>query len=211
MKALPKRMLRHYQFAKYEQHLVNKDNELCKLSTIDWSPFIAGLIQTFDDERNVYLLLEHIPSGTLRGVMNANPIFPIEAATFCFMNIICGLQHLYDHGIVHRDIKPENILVSPDGYLVLTDLGSSAFAHDDHADWTYIGTPLYGPPEIQQAWEVDPNRTEGSTREERHSIDIYCAGMIFFEMMYGRLVRSFSPSSSADLANIVASLSSTRP
>lgn len=187
LKAIPKRILRHVRPADITLHLLDKDNEICKLTTLDWNPFVSGLLQYFDDKQNVYLLLELMPHGTLRDIMNRQSPLSMKDATFYFMNIACGLKHLRDHGIVHRDIKPENILLGRDGYLVLTDFGSSAFASDDDAEWTFIGTPIYGPPETHQAWEDDECRTAELTTEDRYAIDMYCAGMIFFEMIYGRL------------------------
>lgn len=141
-----------------------------------------------------------MPHGTLRDIMSRQSSLSLQDATFYFMNIVCGLKHLFDHGVVHRDIKPENILLGPDGYLVLTDFGSSAFANDDEAEWTYIGTPMYGPPEIQQAWEDDPFVTVELTKEDRYAIDMYCAGMILFEMIFGRLVRPLSVTRSHGLS-----------
>ena len=47
--------------------------------------------------------------------------------------ILKGLYHLHQKGIVHRDIKPENILLSARGVCKLIDFGVSDLLHD-HQD-----------------------------------------------------------------------------
>ena len=47
--------------------------------------------------------------------------------------ILKGLYHLHQNGIVHRDIKPENILLSARGVCKLIDFGVSDLLHD-HQD-----------------------------------------------------------------------------
>ena len=49
----------------------------------------------------------------------------VSVQVYCF-EIVLGLKHLHDNGVVFRDLKPSNILVSDNGHLKLCDLGLAA-------------------------------------------------------------------------------------
>jgi len=63
--------------------------------------------------------------------------------------LVEGVRHLHQHGILHRDIKPSNVLVTKDGRVVLLDFGmATEFTADQRADMLRIaGTPEYISPE----------------------------------------------------------------
>ena len=57
-----------------------------------------------------------------------------------------GIGHLHKNNIMHRDIKPENILIDEDGYLLITDYGTSAIVKENelkNVHNTYVGTGPY--------------------------------------------------------------------
>jgi serine/threonine protein kinase len=40
-----------------------------------------------------------------------------------FKQLLSGLAHVHDHGVIHRDVKPANIFIAPDGSLKIGDFG----------------------------------------------------------------------------------------
>ena len=57
-----------------------------------------------------------------------------------------GIGHLHKHNIMHRDLKPENILIDEDGFLRITDFGTSAIVKENELKIvhnTYVGTGPY--------------------------------------------------------------------
>jgi serine/threonine protein kinase len=121
--------------------------------------------------------------------------------------IAAAMQAAHDAGVVHRDLKPANIMVKDDGEPVVMDFGL-AWRHVEHdprltPSGIAVGTPAYAAPE-----QIDSQRQEvGPT------CDIYSLGVIFYEMLAGRL--PFQGTVWAILAQILTKepepLSSHRP
>lgn len=161
---------------------MKKDAERSRLAELPWNPFINGIMQTFYDDRNLYLMLELIPSGSFRSALRRRAPFDAATAAFYYANIVCGLTFLEEHDIVHRDLKPDNILMGPDGYLSLADFGSAALELEE-TDWMLVGTPAYIAPEC-----ISP---QGQTGSYGKSVDWWASGCILHEMLTGKMVSFF--------------------
>ncbi|KAJ7681753.1 kinase-like domain-containing protein [Mycena rosella] len=158
-----------------------RNRERTALVSMEWNPFIAGILDTFYDARNMYMMLEYSPCGTLHEII-VRGVTPVNAL-FYFANIVCGLQHLHKHGFVHRDLKPGNILVGSDGYLSLCDFGPTApiprdseVATEITHNWFGEGTLGYQAPEIITLDGQPPDVRFGT------AIDWWAAGTILFLM-----------------------------
>ncbi|KAG6917915.1 hypothetical protein DXG01_000352 [Tephrocybe rancida] len=159
----------------------NKDIERSVLTKLPWNPFVAGVLQTFVDELNLYTMLEFIPCGSLRGLLQSHGPFDSTSSTFYFSNIAVGIEFLEAHNVYHRDLKPENILVAADGYLVLADFGEGAHEHDyANTKWIQVGSPAYSAPELMSS-SLDEEKTIFS------GVDWWSAGIILYEMTYRKL------------------------
>ena len=55
--------------------------------------------------------------------MGGDPGFEMQRARFYAAEVVCGLEHLHQQGIVYRDCKPENILLDDHGHVRISDLG----------------------------------------------------------------------------------------
>lgn len=55
--------------------------------------------------------------------MGGEPGFELTRARFYSAEVVCGLEHLHQQGIVYRDCKPENILLDDHGHVRISDLG----------------------------------------------------------------------------------------
>jgi serine/threonine protein kinase len=171
------------------------------LSGLPWSPWVNGVVGAFQDELNLYLMLEFIPSGCFQDVIQTRGPFDAATARFYFANIVAGLYFLHGEGIVHRDIKPANILVRPDGYLTIADFGYARL--DDGSgtsmEWLMIGTPLYMAPELlcyQQGTGC--------------SVDWWAAGVTLYEMITKRSVSAVDYHETSFLISFSLSLAMTK-
>ena len=68
-----------------------------------------------------YIVMEYIDGITLKEYIERQGSLRWKDAVYFTLQILKGLQHAHDKGIVHRDIKPQNIMVLADGTIKVTD------------------------------------------------------------------------------------------
>ena len=71
---------------------------------------IAPLYGYFQDEKNVYLLVEYCTGGQLLELLRKNRRMEEPEVSRIIKQIIEGIDYIHKELIIHRDIKPENIL-----------------------------------------------------------------------------------------------------
>ena len=111
-------------------------------------PFIVKLRYSFQNEKNLYFVLDYCPGGELFFYLSKIGPFNERAAKFYAANILLALECLHQNGIVYRDLKPENILISKDGYAILTDFGLSKENMFGQKTTSICGTSEYLAPEV---------------------------------------------------------------
>ena len=124
-----------------------------------------------------YIVMEHIEGITLKEYIEQNgPLSWNEAIHFA-LQILRGLQHAHDKGVVHRDIKPQNIMVLEDGTIKVTDFGIARFARSEQRTITdkAIGSVHY----------ISPEQARGEKTDEK--ADVYSVGVMLYEMLTGQL------------------------
>ncbi|KAL3241223.1 serine/threonine protein kinase PSK2 RNJ42_03315 [Nakaseomyces bracarensis] len=127
-------------------------SEIQILATINKKPHenILGLLDFFEDEE--YYYLETPPHGEA-GSVDLFDIIEFKTnmtefeAKLIFKQIVSGIKHLHDQGIVHRDIKDENVIVDSKGFIKLIDFGSAAYVKSGPFD-VFVGTIDYAAPEV---------------------------------------------------------------
>jgi len=140
-------------------------------------PNLLGLFDIrSDDTGDQWVVMEYVGGPSLEEVIAAHPNgLPTDEAISWLRGIAAGVGYLHDCGIVHRDLKPGNIFCDA-GLVKLGDYGLSKFIsvsrRSGHTE--SIGTVHYMAPEI------------ASGRYGRE-IDVYGLGVIFYEMLTGRV------------------------
>ena len=100
------------------------------------------------------------------------------------------LEYIHRQGVIHRDLKPENIKITPMGKVKILDFGF-ATGHEvanliSSGQYNIAGTLNYMAPEVIKGFQVDPRA------------DLYSLGIIFYELVTGRL-----PFKSSDILTTV--------
>ena len=124
-----------------------------------------------------YIVMEYIDGITLKEFIERQGSLRWKDAVHFTLQILKGLQHAHDKGIVHRDVKPQNIMVLPDGTIKVTDFGIARFARSEQRTITdkAIGSVHY----------ISPEQARGERTDEK--ADIYSVGVILYEMITGQV------------------------
>ncbi len=124
-----------------------------------------------------YIVMEYVDGITLKQYMSKRGALDWRESVFFTDQILKGLQHAHEKGIIHRDVKPHNIMLLPDGTIKVADFGIARFQRFDTvtiADKA-IGTVHYISPEQASKNKVDEKS------------DIYSLGITLYEMLTGKL------------------------
>jgi len=141
------------------------------------SRFVVQLAYAFEMKDALCLVLTIMEGGDLKFHiynMGGEPGFPEERCRFYASEIILGLGHLHQEGIVYRDCKPENILLDSKGHVRISDLGLAVEIPDGEAVKGRVGTVGYMAPEI-----ID-------NEKYTFSPDWFSLGCLIYEMIEGR-------------------------
>jgi serine/threonine protein kinase len=111
-------------------------------------PFILKLVNVFQDDKTIMMLLNLVQGGELYSVLkrHKNMMLPERDSKFYGSCILEGLHFMHYHSILYRDLKPENVLIDKDGYAVIVDLGFAKYVTGK--TFTLCGTPWYIAPEV---------------------------------------------------------------
>lgn len=101
--------------------VIQEKNIMAKLQ----HPFIINLVQSYQDDNYVYMLLGLVQGGELFSIIHRadSDGVPEADAKFYAACILEGLSYMHRRKILYRDLKPENVLLSSQGYPVIVDLG----------------------------------------------------------------------------------------
>ncbi|KAL6051712.1 putative Proliferation-associated serine/threonine protein kinase [Balamuthia mandrillaris] len=142
-------------------------------------PFLVHLHFSFQDENNLYLVMDYISGGDMFFHLRKHHRFSQKATQLFAAEILLALEHLHSFGIIYRDLKPENVLFDREGHVCLTDFGISKKLEEQKTK-TLCGTPSYLAPEILKGQEYG------------ESVDWWSLGVLALEMATGHVSLLFS-------------------
>ncbi|CAD8133930.1 unnamed protein product [Paramecium pentaurelia] len=135
-------------------------------------PNIVQLIDFVISVNNLYIITEYCNGTDLKTYLQENSPLSEESALKIIKSIIRGLKCIIQNNFIHRDIKPANILFDND-QLKIADFGFSRRINNTMT--SIVGTPIYMAPQIL------------FKQEYTSKCDIWSLGVVFFELLFGKL------------------------
>ncbi|KAF9196471.1 camp-dependent protein kinase catalytic subunit [Haplosporangium sp. Z 11] len=136
-------------------------------------PFLIKTWGTFQDQSNLYIVMDYVVGGELFSVLRRMQRFSNSVAKFYACQALLALEYLHGNDIIYRDLKPENILIDAQGNIKITDFGFAKHLADNESAWTFCGTPDYLAPEVI--------KSKGYGK----AADWWSFGIFIFEMLAG--------------------------
>merc|ERR1719156_145974 len=116
-------------------------------------PNIIKLYETFEDHRNIYLIMEICSGGELFDRIIETGHFTEVQAAIVMQQILRGIFYMHEIKLTHRDLKPENFLFQTKDpiekcTLKIIDFGLSCKFSEGTVLTTKAGTPYYVAPQV---------------------------------------------------------------
>ncbi|MDZ4848730.1 MAG: serine/threonine-protein kinase [Pirellulaceae bacterium] len=190
-------------------------------------PNIARVYYVGETEAWSYIVFEYVEGVNLRDLVVRHGPLRIDDAVCYTCQVAEALQHASERAVVHRDIKPSNVLVTPEGFIKVVDMGLARTTALDRStnDLTASGVTLGTFDYISPEQARDPRAADVRS-------DLYSLGCTLYYMLTGRPpfpegtamqkllmhgsvqaddARDFRDDVSADLSAIIKKLMAKKP
>ncbi|KAJ0578484.1 putative protein-serine/threonine kinase CMGC-CDK-CRK7-CDK9 family [Helianthus annuus] len=137
---------------------------------------LQGLV-TSRMSSSLYLVFEYMEHD-LSGLQAVQGVKFTQPQVKCYIKqLLSGLEHCHENGVLHRDIKGSNLLIDNDGILKIADFGLASFYNPQHKQpmTSRVVTLWYRPPELLL----------GATYYGV-GVDLWSAGCILAELLAGK-------------------------
>lgn len=178
------------KFQAHQEIRTRFQHEARAISAFDHSNILKVYDYSGANSAQLWIVTELIHGRNLGQIVETAPggwLHPVIAS--CIVREICkALSLAHSEGIVHRDVKPDNVMLTQHGIIKLMDFGIAKIRQNNSMTQTgmFMGSPSYMSPEQVRGRDID------------HRSDIYSLGILFYELVTGKL--PFSGQSTADVA-----------
>lgn len=112
----------HFEKTKMKGNVQQKINNTLELMYNAASNYLLRLLNHYEDENKLFLILESFDGDTLENKILNNEI-DSDAALRIFYQICKGVEHLHSFKLANISVTPETVLITEEGNAMLTDYG----------------------------------------------------------------------------------------
>ncbi|KAG0295129.1 Serine/threonine-protein kinase MRCK alpha [Dissophora globulifera] len=175
--------------------------------TSEWFPKLHA---AFQDEVNLYLVMEYAPGGDLYSILDKkqdelnkarvadgtgdanggdhddeddddeDTTLSEDEIRFYIAEIILAVAELHRNNYIHRDLKPQNILLNANGHIMLADFG--ACARLDESGQVHGQTVPLGTWDYMSPEVVD---AQSGGKPYGKEVDWWAVGVVMYELLVG--------------------------
>ncbi|NXO01842.1 ST32A kinase, partial [Rhinopomastus cyanomelas] len=166
-------------------------------------PFLVNLWYSFQDEEDMFMVVDLLLGGDLRYHLQQNVRFHEGTVKLFFCELVLALDYLQSRHIIHRDIKPDNILLDEHGHAHITDFNIATMLTAETQVTTIAGTKPYMAPEM-----FDPAKPTGYS----FAVDWWSLGVTAYELLRSRRPYHIRSSASThEVARVLRTATVTYP
>jgi len=137
-------------------------------------PNIVNFIDSYLMKGVLWVVMEYMEGGSLTDALSEDSSFTEPQIAAICKEVLLGLMHLHNAGIIHRDIKSDNILLGSNGTVKITDFGYCAQISEKRTYRnTMVGTPYWMAPEVVKGRPYGPK------------VDVWSLGIMAIELIEG--------------------------
>ncbi|KAG0235316.1 kinase-like domain-containing protein [Mortierella sp. GBAus27b] len=152
-------------------------------------PLICNLRYAFQDDENLFMVLDLMLGGDLRFHLERAGPMREDVVRFYVAELALALDALHARKIIHRDLKPDNVLLDEYGHAHLTDFNIAVYYNPAKPLMSKAGSMAYMAPEVLLR------------KGYLQSVDWWSLGVVMFELLFGK--RPFRGKSNDMLTNAI--------
>ena len=138
------------------------------LEKLDKNKNVVNLVNFFEENNTIYLVLEYFEGINLKKYVLENEL-PEKEILQIFLEIVKIVIEIHDEYVIHRDIKPSNILINGKNEIKIIDFGTGLLKGNRNGDYIKVT-------EGYSALEMYSLKTEIDERSDVYSL---CALLYF--------------------------------
>ncbi len=199
--------LKVIKFGHHREILARFEQERQVLALMN-HPNVAGVYDAGTAASGLpYFVMEYVPGRPITVHCDEQRL-SIRERVKLFIQVCDAVQHAHQKGIIHRDLKPTNIMVVPSppgapaersnragGLCKVIDFGVAKAIDSRRSDATRDGA-LIGTPEY-----MSPEQAAGTSDVDTRT-DVYCLGLVLYELLTGTHPFDHTPLRKAGLADV---------
>lgn len=144
-------------------------------------------LDTNTDKQSVNLILEYIPGGSVRNLLDKFGPLDENIIKIYVKQILEGLKYLHSKGVVHHNLKCSNILVANEGTIKISDFAATKLIHITGLSYTMPGKttkPIVPETLKNSLYWMAPELI--INHKANKSADVWSLGCVMVEMRTGK-------------------------